>query len=80
VVEPAPLPGIGVARDRLPYTVERLDGKAINNENAGSLSELMGMRLPSVNVNEIQGNPSQPDVNYRAFSARRKACRCSLTA
>ena len=80
MVEPAPLPGIGVARYPLPYTVERLDGKAINNENAGSLSELMGMRLPSVNVNEIQGNPSQPDVNYRAFSARRKACRCSLTA
>ncbi len=69
VVEPAPLPGIGVVRDRLPYTVERLGSEAITVENAVSLPELMGLRLPSVNVNEIQGNPFQPDVNYRGFSA-----------
>ncbi len=69
VVAPALLPGLGVARDRLPYTVERLGSDAINNENAVSLPELMGLRLPSVNVNEIQGNPFQPDVNYRGFSA-----------
>jgi iron complex outermembrane recepter protein len=69
VVAPALLPGVGVARDRLPYTVERLGREAINNENAVSLPELMGLRLPSVNVNEIQGNPFQPDVNYRGFSA-----------
>ncbi len=63
VAQPAPLPGIGVPRDRLPYTVERLGSEAINNENAVSLPELMGQRLQSVNVNEIQGNPFQPDVN-----------------
>ena len=69
VVAPAPLPGIGVARDRLPYTVERIGGEAINGENAVSLPELMGLRLPSVNVNEVQGNPFQVDVNYRGFAA-----------
>ena len=66
---PALLPGIGVPRNRLPYTVEQLGPGAINSENAVSLPELMGQRLPSVNVNEIQGNPFQPDVNYRGFSA-----------
>ncbi len=69
VVQPGLLPGLGVARDRLPYNVEQLGRDAINNENAVSLPELMGLRLPSVNVNEIQGNPFQPDVNYRGFSA-----------
>ena len=69
VVGPAPLPGIGVARDRLPYTVERLGAEAIRSENAVSLPELMGLRLPSVNVNEVQGNPFQVDVNYRGFAA-----------
>jgi iron complex outermembrane recepter protein len=49
--------------------VEQLGPGAINSENAVSLPELMGQRLPSVNVNEIQGNPFQPDVNYRGFSA-----------
>jgi outer membrane receptor protein involved in Fe transport len=63
------LPGLGVARDRLPYTVEQLGRDAINNENAVSLPDLMGQRLPSVNVNEIQGNPFQADLNYRGFSA-----------
>jgi outer membrane receptor protein involved in Fe transport len=29
----------------------------------------MGLRLPGVNVNEIQGNPFQPDVSYRGFAA-----------
>ncbi len=69
VVAPALLPGIGVPRNRLPYTVEQIGEGAINSENALSLPELMGQRLPSVNVNEIQGNPFQPDVNYRGFSA-----------
>jgi iron complex outermembrane receptor protein len=69
VVSPALLPGLGVSRERLPYNVERLGPEEINSENAVSLPELMGLRLPSVNVNEIQGNPFQPDVNYRGFSA-----------
>ena len=29
----------------------------------------MNRRLTSVHVNEIQGNPFQPDVNYRGYSA-----------
>jgi iron complex outermembrane receptor protein len=69
IVAPALLPGIGVPRNRLPYNVEQLGPSAINSENAVSLPELMGQRLPSVNVNEIQGNPFQPDVSYRGFSA-----------
>lgn len=62
-IEPASLPGIGIARDRLPYTVQRLGSEAFTVENAVSLHELMGLRRPSVNVNEIRGNPFQPDVN-----------------
>ena len=69
VVAPALLPGIGVRRNQLPYTVEQLGPGAINSENAVSLPELMGQRLPSVNVNEIQGNPYQPDVNFRGYTA-----------
>lgn len=69
IVAPALLPGIGVARDRLPYTVEQIPDSAINSENAVDLPELMGLRLPSVNVNDTQGNPFQPDINYRGFSA-----------
>ena len=69
IVAPTLLPGLGIPRNRLPYTVEQLGADAINSENAVNLPELMGQRLPSVNVNEIQGNPFQPDVNYRGFSA-----------
>jgi iron complex outermembrane receptor protein len=69
VVAPALLPGVGVPRDRLPYTVEHIGSEAFNRENALSLPELMGQRLPSVNLNEIQGNPFQADLNYRGFAA-----------
>lgn len=68
IVAPALLPGIGVERDRLPYTVQQIRGGAINSENALNLPDLAVWRLPGVSINEIQGNPYQPDLSYRGFS------------
>jgi hypothetical protein len=59
---------------------------AISNENTVSLSEWMGFRLSPVNVNEIQGDPFQPDVNLPTIlggaAARHtaRACRIFSTA
>src|SRR6185369_1836978 len=33
------------------------------------LSEILNRRLDGVHVNEVQGNPFQPDVNYRGYTA-----------
>ena len=69
VVGTTPLPGLGVARSRIPANVQALDGDAVNAPGAATLPDALNRRLGSVYVNEIQGNPFQPDVNYRGFTA-----------
>jgi outer membrane cobalamin receptor len=41
----------------------------LKNTGAVDLSAFMNARLNSVHVNELQGNPFQPDVNYRGYTA-----------
>jgi len=69
VVGLTPLPGLGVARDRIPANVQTLDGAAASGPDSASLPDALNRRLGSVFVNEIQGNPFQPDVSFRGFTA-----------
>jgi len=69
VIAPTPLPGLDVPRDRLPANVRSLRAAELEEEKPGGLTGALDARLPSVNLNEIQGNPYQPDVNYRGFTA-----------
>jgi len=69
VVGTTPLPGLAVARSRIPANVQALDADAVNAPGAATLPDALNRRLGSVYVNEIQGNPFQPDVNYRGFTA-----------
>jgi outer membrane receptor protein involved in Fe transport len=41
----------------------------LEEQESLNLPEAMLRQLPSVNVNEIQGNPYQMDLNYRGFTA-----------
>jgi outer membrane receptor protein involved in Fe transport len=69
VVETAPLPGVELPLGKIPAPVQT--GTAVEIERSGALdlSEFLNRRLTGVNVNEIQGNPFQPDVNYRGYTA-----------
>jgi len=69
IVMPAPVPGLGVPASELPYVVDSLSGRAMRSENSANLPDLMGLRLRSVSINETQGNPFQPDLTYRGFTA-----------
>lgn len=69
IVAPTPVPGLGVPRDRLPANVQTLSSRELNETRGVNTAELLGLRLPSVNVNEFQGNPYQPDVNFRGYAA-----------
>ncbi len=64
VIETTPLPGIGIARERVPANVQR-------TKNVGGASVVNGMNteLNGVTINENQGNPYQADVNFRGFTA-----------
>lgn len=69
VVGNSPLAGIGIPRWQLPANVQSLSGSQLDEQESLNLPELMLRQLPSVSVNEIQGNPYQADLNYRGFTA-----------
>ncbi len=69
IVATTPLPGIGLSKDRLPANVQTLDEAQLRKLGGQSLAEALQRGLPSVNLNETQGNPYQADLNYRGFTA-----------
>jgi len=69
VIGVTPLPGFGVPAEQIPANVQAVTGAEISRQQPITLPEFMNQRLPGVNVNEMQGNPFQPDVSYRGFTA-----------
>jgi outer membrane receptor protein involved in Fe transport len=69
VVGATPLPGLELPKDRVPAPVQTATGAEISRSGALSLGDFMNRRLGSVHTNEIQGNPFQPDVSFRGYTA-----------
>jgi outer membrane receptor protein involved in Fe transport len=69
VIETAPLPGLEVPRDQIPANVQTATAADLERLHALDLSSYLSRALGSVNINETQGNPFQPDINYRGFTA-----------
>jgi iron complex outermembrane recepter protein len=69
IIGTTPVPGIGLPKDEIPANLQTLDAAALKSSGDPSVAETMQRRLPSVSINETQGNPWQPDLNYRGFSA-----------
>lgn len=69
VIGTTPLAGVGLPKDYLPANVQSLDAAQVADPSSANLTDLMNRQLGSVHINEIQGNPYQPDINYRGFTA-----------
>ena len=69
VVGRTPLPGQEQSVDKIPAAVQVLKAADIAKTGALTLADALNARLGSVNINETQGNPFQPDLNYRGFTA-----------
>ncbi|MGY4831083.1 TonB-dependent receptor [Sphaerotilaceae bacterium SBD11-9] len=69
VVGTTPVPGTGVPKDQVPANVQTADDKRLRQSQSLNLPQFLNAQMPSVNVNETQGNPYQMDVNYRGFAA-----------
>lgn len=50
-------------------SVQKIDSATLNRSNVMSLTEQMNSSLASLNINDVQSNPFQPDVQYRGFTA-----------
>lgn len=69
VIGATPLPGLGTPIQKFPGNVQSATSKDIQRVQAQNLPDLLNTQLPSISVNDVQGNPFQPDVNYRGFTA-----------
>ena len=54
---------------RSPAPVQTATAADIENSGALDLADFMNRRLNGVYLNEMQGNPFQPDVNFRGYTA-----------
>lgn len=69
IVGTTPVPGTGVPKDQIPANVQTADDRRLRQAQSTNLPDFLATRLPSVNLNETQGNPFQMDLNYRGFTA-----------
>ncbi|QDD00500.1 TonB-dependent receptor [Candidatus Methylopumilus planktonicus] len=69
VYSATPLPSIGLPLNIVPANIQIATPKAINNQAGVSLADYMSNNLQSVSVSEMGGNPWQPEINFRGYSA-----------
>ncbi|WP_445372950.1 TonB-dependent receptor [Methylomonas sp. HW2-6] len=69
VVAVTPLQFSGIDIRKIPANVQTVSADQLQEAQALSLAEYMNRYLGSVNINDAQNNPLQPDVQYRGFSA-----------
>src|SRR6202167_3454511 len=69
VVATTPLAGTDLAIDQIAGPVQTATAAEVANSGALDLGDFMNRRLNGVYFNEMQGNPFQPDVNFRGYTA-----------
>jgi iron complex outermembrane recepter protein len=69
VIRVTPVPGLGVPKDQIPGNVQSASDQKVRDAQSLNLPDFLTTHVPSVTINEIQGNPYQLDINYRGFSA-----------
>lgn len=64
-----PVPGSGVDVDKVPASVNIVDANQIDRTRSLNVADALQKYVPGVIVNEVTGNPFQPDVQFRGFVA-----------
>ncbi len=69
VVGTTQLPGSGVLLSKLPANAQIFTSRDLGQQRAGNLTEFLEQNATGISVNAAQGNPFQPDINFRGFTA-----------
>lgn len=69
VVSETPLAGTDLQVNQIAAPVQTATAADLENSGALDFSDFMNRQLNGVFINEMQGNPFQPDVNYRGYTA-----------
>ena len=69
VVAATPLPGANLDAGEMAAPVQTATAERIDASKAVDVSSFLQRFFAGVHVNDMQGNPFQPDINYRGFTA-----------
>lgn len=69
VVGSTPLAGSDLDRDRVPAASQVLGSQDINRTGIPDLTGAILSGIPSATLNDVEGNPFQPDILFRGFTA-----------
>ena len=69
IIGTSPLLGSGIDRDKVPANARSFSAGDLSRDGPPSLTRTLGERVPSVNINDVQDSPYQPDIQYRGFDA-----------
>jgi TonB-dependent Receptor Plug Domain len=64
-----PLQGAGIDPDKVPASVNIVDAAQIQQTRSLNISDALVQYVPGIIVNEVAGNPFQPNVQFRGFVA-----------
>jgi outer membrane cobalamin receptor len=64
-----PVAGSGIDIDKVPASVNVVDVNQIERVRSANIAAALQQYVPSIIVNEVTGNPFQPDVQFRGFIA-----------
>jgi iron complex outermembrane receptor protein len=63
------LPGLGTPVRDVPANVQVITGRNIQKQRQNSIADYLEQNTNSISVNAAQGNPYQPDIGFRGFTA-----------
>ena len=69
VIGTTPLPGLAAPLTDVPGNVQVFSGREIERQRPAGIADFLDANGSSVNLNTATGNPFQPDVNFRGFTA-----------
>jgi outer membrane receptor protein involved in Fe transport len=59
----------GLEADKVPASVNLVDSKQIERTGSLNVTDALQQSVPGISINEVAGNPFQPNVEYRGFVA-----------
>ena len=69
VIGITPVLGVGLPVEKIPYNVQSASADALAKGVSLDITDFMNRNFSSVNVNNAQNNPLQPDIQYRGYTA-----------
>jgi len=69
VFSPGPLPSIGISTDIVPGSVQVIKSSDVEQQSGVSHADYLINNTQGFSITEVGGNPWQPDVQFRGYSA-----------